>query len=81
MRSINASKFQELKLIADDYDILLLTETWLNSNKQNIYRLDNFDLYCCHRGNRCMGGGVAAYIRSDLPVTTLCEYTTKDASA
>ena len=81
MRSINASKFQELKLIADDYDILLLTKTWLNSNKQNIYRLDNFDLHCCHRGNRRMGGGVAAYIRSDLPVTTLCEYTTKDASA
>lgn len=80
MRSITLDKFNELKLIADNYDIIMITESWLNKSKVQLYTLDNHSIHHCHRGGR-RGGGVAAYIKSDMPILKLCDYTDKHLSA
>ena len=42
MRSLNLDKFSELKLIAANYDIIAITESWLTAEKEQLYNLDNF---------------------------------------
>ena len=75
MRSLNLKKFSELKLIAANYDIIAITESWLTAEKEQLYNLDNFTLHHCHRGKKRIGGGVAVYIRSHLNVKKLCSYS------
>ena len=81
MRSLNPEKFEELKLMAANYDIIMLTETWLNSNKEKLYNIDGYKLYTSHRSNRRIGGGVGVYIKHDLPVIQLEKYSTSSVSA
>ena len=76
MRSLTSEKFEELKLVADSYDIIMLTETWLNKSKSKLYELDNFTMHASHRATSRTGGGVAVYTRNHLPVTKLDQYST-----
>jgi hypothetical protein len=80
MRSINLDKFGELKLIASEYDLIMLSETWLTDSKENLYKLDGFKLHTCNRGNKRMGGGVATYVKDHLPAQKLYSHTTSHTS-
>ena len=44
MRSLNLDKFNELKLIAANHDIIAIIESWLTAEKEQLYNLDNFTL-------------------------------------
>lgn len=81
MRSLNLDKFNELKVVAEDYDLIMITESWLNADKETLYSLDNFVLHSCHRGGKRLGGGVAVYARNNLAVQKLCDHTSKHMSA
>lgn len=81
IRSLNHDKFSELKLLAPQYDLIMIQETWLNSQKDSLYNIDNFTLHTCHRGNKRTGGGVAVYVKEHLAVTKLCDYTNRHTSA
>ena len=80
IRSLNQMKFSELKLISDAYDMMFLTETWLDQHKERSFTLDNFVLHTCHRRRRRCGG-VAIYVRNTLKVTKISEYTDEKISA
>ena len=80
IRSLNHQKFAELKTIAQNHDIIVLTESWLTTCKEQLYAIDGFSLLACHRKNR-IGGGVAIYVRDCIPVTKLAEYTNSEVSA
>ena len=79
MRSLNLDKFNELKLIAANYDIIAITKSWLTAEKEQLYNLDNFTPHHCHRRKKRIGWGVAVYIRSHLNVqklkTNICQLT------
>lgn len=79
MRSLNTDKFLELKAIANQHDLIMLTETWLDESKESLYTIENFVLHTCHRKKR-IGGGVAVYVRADLPVTKICSYANSSVS-
>ena len=81
VRSLNSDKFNELQLLANKYDLIMLTESWLNKNKESLYNLDGFDLHVCHRGNGRTGGGVAVYAKKHLSINKLTEYKTRHVSA
>ena len=81
IRSINDDKFHELKLVAENYDLVKLTESWLNDAKEKLYRLDGFSLYTCHRGSNRSGGGVAIYVKNHLSVSKLGDFVTRNTSA
>ena len=81
MRSLNLDKFNELKLIAANHDIIAIIESWLTAEKEQLYNLDNFTLHHCHRGKKRTGGGVAVYIRNHLNVQKLCSYSNQHMSA
>lgn len=56
-------------LVADNYDIICVTETWLNINiPSEIVSLPGYNFYRKDRVNR-VGGGVGVYVRANL----LCE--------
>ena len=81
MRSLNLEKLNELKLIAHQCDLIMLTESWLKNGKEGLYNIDGYDLHTCNRSGRRIGGGVAVYVRSNLSVQKLAEYKTTHASA
>ena len=74
IRSMNFDKFDELRLVSVNYDIIFITETWLNSYKENLYRLEGFSSHFCHRKQR-MGGGVGVYIRDHLSPRMIYKYS------
>ena len=80
IRSLNNEKFEELKLLAHEHDIIVLTESWLTAAKEKLYNIDGFSLYACNRKGR-IGGGVAVFVRNTYPVTKLCAYTNAQVSA
>lgn len=71
VRSIIAH-FADVKdvLIANNFDIFGVTETWLNESisSENL-KIDGFNFIRCDRGRR--GGGVGVYVRSSLNYTVL----------
>ena len=79
IRSLNLAKFNELKLIAGEYDMIFLTESWLNKNTEKVYCIPDFSLHTCHRLNR-KSGGVAIYIKDNLPVTKLLDFSNEHTS-
>ena len=44
MRWLNLQKFKVLEQIFECYDMLLLTETWLETKKERLYNLNKFTL-------------------------------------
>lgn len=65
-RSLGAPKIGELQKISEDYDIMLLSETWLDFINQNLIK--NFTLVQRNRTrpDKQTGGGVAIAIRDNI---------------
>lgn len=78
---MNREKFNELKLIAQNYDLIMLTETWFTVDKECLYNLDGFCLHTCNRANRRSGGGVAIYARNTISVKNLDKFSNRSISA
>ena len=59
--------------INNNFDIVALTETWLNENNKDDYVLDGYEV--CHivRKNR-KGGGVAVYIKNGINYKVIEEF-------
>lgn len=73
IRSIlNNEKFEAFKtflhLSGEQWDIILISETWLNSGVEKFRNLDGYMAFFESRINRT-GGGVAVYIRSECIVS------------
>ena len=49
------------------FDVIVLTETWLNTGNMNDYTIEGYDSYHSVRENR-VGCGVALYIKTDIIV-------------
>lgn len=81
IRSLNVEKFHELKLLTQNYDLIMLTESWLTDAKETLYNIEGFCLHTCNRAGKRAGGGVAVYIRDTLSVLKLTEYSNHSVSA
>ena len=81
IRSLNGEKFNELKILASNHDLIFLTESWLTEAKETLYNIDGFQLHTCNRASKRTGGGVAVYVRDTLSVTKLSEYSNRSVSA
>lgn len=81
-RSFNQKKQDDLSCLlrSERPGIVLLTETWLTSEKETTINLCDYNFYTCNRKNR-VGGGVAILYHQDLAVTKLVEYNSNTMSA
>lgn len=50
------------------FDIVVLTETWLTDNIANLYTIDGYNMYCKQRADG-IGGGICVYVKSQYQVT------------
>ena len=68
IRSI-LNKFDSLKHLLNSlnnqFQIIGLTETWLNDNNDDLFKLDNYDFVNVNRSNK-IGGGVGIYITNQI---------------
>ena len=48
------------------FNVIAVTETWLNETKQNDMQLDGYELFTTNRCSKIRGGGVALYIDTAL---------------
>ncbi len=60
--SLSSEKHDTLQWFSLDYDVICITETWNNGNRD--LSLNNFQLYETCRIEK--GGGTAVYVRSDM---------------
>ena len=68
-----AKNFDELFILFDDYDIILLSETWLNNSyDSNLIKRKGFELFRQDRDQKInkRGGGLAAYVKSEIALHT-----------
>ena len=67
-RSLYAN-FEKLKILLDNlefvFDVIALTETWINEDNANIFSLDGYVFCHTNRTNK-KGGGVALYINNRI---------------
>ena len=79
LQGFTLSKHHEMRgLISDKkYDIILLTETWLNKHSESQYKFDNYIQITCNRSELRTGGGggVAMLVNSRYHVQTLEKFT------
>ena len=80
VRSITNAKHAELLQMSVDYDIIMLTESWLKPHKRSAYNIPNFRLLCVDRANR-RAEGVCMNVRTGLAVTVVNESTSETMSA
>ena len=73
IRSINNDKFTELKSLAVNYDLIMLTESWLTEAKEHLYTIDGYTSHTSNRAKRT-GGGVAIYVSDRYPAHKLYDY-------
>ena len=64
------NKFSDLEALAalEDYDVIGITETWLNTDRRDYlaeYSLHGYKMFNCERANRA-GGGVLLYVKASL---------------
>jgi hypothetical protein len=68
IRSLN-NKFDTFKQLLNSliipFHIIGITETWLNGNNDDLFKLDNYDFVNVNRANR-IGGGVGIYISNEI---------------
>ena len=81
-RSLNVWKLAELNSYAEIHktDIICLTETWFDAQKQQLISIEGYDNQFSNRKNR-IGGGVRILTSSDLNASCLSTYTTRTISA
>ena len=77
VRSI-ANKFYSLRQLINSFNmqfqIIALTETWLNDNNEDLFKLKNYDFVSINRFNKT-GGGVGIYIADHLKYKTRTDLT------
>ena len=69
-------KVDELKIILDQYDVSMafITETWLNEKIDDAaVCIGGYSIARCDRIDK-LGGGVCAFIKSDIPFKILTEF-------
>ena len=81
-RSLNTWKLAELQVYAESHhpDIICLTETWLDDNKQQTITIDGYNNYFSHRKDR-IGGGVGILVHHNIKATLMSSYTSRTMSA
>jgi hypothetical protein len=75
-RSAPVPKVDELKIILDQYDVSMafITETWLNEKIDDAaVCIGEYSIARCDRIDK-LGGGVCAFIKSDIPFKILTEF-------
>ena len=66
----HAMQLLQTELLNKDFDIVLVTETWFTQMHLDTYvAIPNYVLFRRDRGRR--GGGVCAYVRSDIIIAQL----------
>ena len=76
-RSLNAN-FTDLNILLEtldlSFDVIGLTETWLNESNADVFQMDGCDFY--HRNRVAKhGGGVAFFIKSIINYTMIEQLT------
>ena len=81
-RSLSTWKLAELQIYAESHhpDLICLTETWLDDDKQQTITIDGYDNYFSHRKDR-IGGGVGILVHHRQKATMLTSYTYRTMSA
>ena len=81
-RSLNQWKLEELKALTEinKPNVICLTETWLDNNKQSTAGIDGYVNHFAHRKGR-VGGGVAVLVSNKLISKTVQTHSTKTVSA
>ena len=76
-RSLNAN-FADLKILLEtldfSFDVIGLTETWLNESNADVFQLEGYDFYHKNRVTK-HGGGVAFFIKSIINYTIIEQLT------
>ena len=80
VRSITNTKHAQLVQLSVDYDIMLISESWLQPHKKQAYSIPNFQLHSVERTRR-RAGGVCIFVRNSFAVTVVNEYTSENVSA
>ena len=80
VRSITNTKHAQLVRLSVDYDIMLISESWLQPHKKQAYSIPNFQLHSVERTRR-RAGGVCIFVRNSFAVTVVNEYTSENVSA
>ena len=69
------NKFSDLEVLAasEDYEIIGVTESWLNTQNRDFlaeFKLPGYSMFSCERGNRS-GGGVLFFVKASLHPTVV----------
>ena len=59
--------FQEIKIKTNhNFDVLSFTETWSDSNTENLLHFENYHSIIKHKTERKEGGGIAMFVKESL---------------
>ena len=80
-RSLNTWKLEELKTYVTIHkpNLICLTETWLDQDKQQLIHIDGYDNHFSNHKNR-LGGGVCILSSTNLGVSVISAHTSKTLS-
>ena len=81
VQSITKPKHAELVQQSVDYDMMLITESWLKPNKTNAFGIPGLRLVNVNRAGNRTGGGVCMYVRDSLSTSLVSSYTSTTTSA
>ncbi len=73
-RKLSSTKFDQvtelLSALKNQFDIIVLTETWLLNTDAELYSIDGYFLFCKQRSSG-EGGGISVYVRNVHEATTV----------
>ena len=81
IQSITKPKHAELVQQSVDYDLMMITESWLKPHKLNAFGIPGYRLINIDRAGKRTGGGVCMYVRNGLSTTLVNSYTSSTMSA
>ncbi len=58
-----------------DYNVLVLTETWLNENSESLFEIPSFQNISINRNENRRGGGIRVYILNCLVASNIEKLT------
>ncbi len=58
-----------------DYNVLVLTETWLNENSESLFEIPGFQNISINRNENRRGGGIRVYILNCLVASKIEKLT------
>lgn len=79
VRAITKAKHAELLIASADFDIIMITESWLKPHKTKAFSIPGFRLLNVDRSEK-RAGGVCMYIRETLSAAIVSEYTSTNVS-